>query len=99
MTWIERVKNTRPISRKASPFRTNKREVVLENFLLRWLTETVSYNSRFRYEKVRTKMNPLWNDSSKRGFSNDWMLSRLVDHLEMKHYGQHITREKNKEDA
>ena len=97
MTWIEAIKQTRPLAVRRQG--GSKRANLLEKFLLKWLTETVSYNSRFRYEKVRTKMNPLWNDSSKRGFSNDWMLSRLVDHLEMKHYGQHITREKNKEDA
>tara|TARA_B100000953_G_scaffold115139_1_gene94655 strand:+ start:207 stop:500 length:294 start_codon:yes stop_codon:yes gene_type:complete len=97
MTWIEAIKQTRPLAVKRQG--GSKRANLLEKFLLKWLTDTVGYSSRFRYEKVRTKMNPLWNDSSKRGFSNDWMLSRLVDHLEMKHYGQHITREKNKEDA
>ena len=97
MTWIEAIKQTRPLAVRRQG--GSKRAVLLEKFLLKWLTGTVGYSSRFRYEKVRTKMNPLWNDSSKRGFSNDWMLSRLVDHLEMKHYGQHITREKNKEDA
>ena len=96
MTWIEAIKQTRPIAVKRQG--GSKRANLLEKFLLKWLTGTVGYSSRFRYEKVRTKMNPLWNDSSKRGFSNDWMLSRLVDHLEMKHYGQHITREKNKEE-
>ena len=97
MTWIEAIKQTRPLAVRRQG--GSKRANLLEKFLLKWLTDTVGYSSRFRYEKVRTKMNPLWNDSSKRGFSNDWMLSRLVDHLEMKHYGQHITREKNKEDV
>ena len=96
MTWIEAIKQTRPLAVRRQG--GSKRANLLEKFLLKWLTGTVGYSSRFRYEKVRTKMNPLWNDSSKRGFSNDWMLSRLVDHLEMKHYGQHITREKNKEE-
>ena len=97
MTWIEAIKQTRPLAVRRQG--GSKRANLLDKFLLKWLTDTVGYSSRFRYEKVRTKMNPLWNDSSKRGFRNDWMLSRLEHHLEMKHYGQHITREKNKEDA
>ena len=38
-------------------------------------------------------------DRDTREFTNDYMLSRLVDFLEMKHYDRHITREKNKEEV
>jgi hypothetical protein len=97
MTWIEAIKQTRPLAVRRQG--GSKRDVLLEKFLLKWLTETVSYNSRFRYEKVRTKLDPSWYSGEKKQFSNDWMLSRLVDHLEMKHYGQHITRGRNKEEV
>ena len=97
MTWIEAIKQTRPLAVRRQG--GSKRAVLLEKFLLKWLTETVSYNSRFRYEKVRTKLDPSWYSGEKKQFSNDWMLSRLVDHLEMKHYGLHLTKETNKEDA
>ena len=97
MTWIEAIKQTRPLAERRHG--GSKRATLLEKFLLKWLTETVGYSSRFRYEKVRTKLEPSWYSGEKKQFSNDWMLSRLVDHLEMKHYGQHITREKNKEVA
>ena len=98
MTWIEALKQTRPLAvRKHTG---SKRDILLEKFLLKWLKEPVNrYSNRFRYEKVRTKLDNSWGQGEKIQFSNDWMLSRLVDHLEMKLYGKHITKEKNKEDA
>ena len=103
MTWIEAVKKTAAMSRGRSKFRMNKREVVLDKFLIEYLTEEVSHygrsggQMRLNYEKVRTKPDWTWSIGDKQRFENDYMLSRLVDFLEMKHYDRHITREREKE--
>lgn len=97
-SWIEQIKKTAAMSRGRGRHNMNKREVVLDKFLLHWLKEPVNrYSNRFRYEKVRTKLDKSWGHNEKIQFENDYMLSRLVDFLEMKHYGRNITKEKNKE--
>jgi len=98
MTWIEAVKKTAAMSRGRGRSRMNKREVVLDKFLLHWLGQKIgTYSYRYRYEKVRTKLDKSWPHGEQKQFSNDYMLSRLVDFIEMKHYGRYITREREKE--
>ena len=98
MDWIEQIKKTNVMSNKRSAYRMNKREVVLDKFLLHWLKEPINrYSNRFRYEKVRTKLDKSWGHNEQIQFEHDYMLSRLVDFIEMKHYGRNITKEKNKE--
>ena len=97
INWIEQIKKTNVMSSIRSAYRMNKREIVLDKFLLHWLKEATGYNLRFRYEKARAKAPTNTTSADVKGFTNDYMLSRLVDFLEMKHYGRNITKEKNKE--
>tara|TARA_R100000808_G_scaffold16249_1_gene36829 strand:- start:311 stop:604 length:294 start_codon:yes stop_codon:yes gene_type:complete len=96
INWIEQIKKTNVMSNKRSAYRMNKREVVLDKFLLHWLKEDIGYNLRFRYETARAKPPTNTTSADVKGFTNDYMLSRLVDFLEMKHYGRHITKKEEK---
>ena len=97
-SWIEQIKKTNVMSNKRSAYRMNKREVVLAKFLLHSLKEDIGYSLRFKYEKVRAKPPTNTTSANVKCFTNDYMLSRLVDFLEMKHYGRHITKDENKTD-
>jgi hypothetical protein len=97
--WMKKIKETAVMNWSRGKHRMNKREVVLDKFLLEYLTEEVPHGygrsggeMRLNYENVRTKAELTWSHRDRNQFENDYMLSRLVDFLEMKHYGSFITR-------